>query len=59
MVSIGDSAFLNSEIKQMIIKGDENSPSIKFGVPIGGRGLNLKFSSPKKNAELLWNNFVA
>lgn len=57
VISIGDSAFLNPDIKQMIIEGDENSPSIKFGMPIGGNGLNLKFSSPKKNAELLWNNF--
>ena len=55
--NIGDSAFISQSIDQMLIKGDENSASIKFGYPIGNNGFNLKFESPKKNGELLWNSF--
>lgn len=57
VMNIGNSAFKGQNIDQMIIKGDENSASIKFGVPIGDNGLNLKLESPKKNAELVWNSF--
>lgn len=55
--NIGDSAFISQSIDKMLIKGDENSASIKFGYPIGGNGLNIKLESPKKNAEFLWNSF--
>lgn len=57
VMNIGNSAFFSQSIDKMLIKGDENSASIKFGNPIGGNGLNVKFESPKKNAEFLWNSF--